>query len=247
MAEVVNILCLKWGKLYGPEYVNRLRRGVARHLKRPHRFVCFTSDGTGLDPEVEVFPIYDVDLPKHVAFTPWRKLGLFRDDLPVRGPSLFLDLDLVITGPMDRFFDHEPDKIPIIHNWVEAYKIFKRRPEIGNSSVFRFEAGKCGFVVEKYLSEKEWAVKTFWPPQTYLTECIRPKMTYWPEDWVRSFKRHCLPPFPLNHFVTPKFPEGASIVAFHGWPHPHEAIAGYKGERPHHRCRPTPWVAEHWY
>jgi hypothetical protein len=95
MPEVVNILSLKWGKLYGPEYVNRLRRGVARHLKRPHRFVCFTSDATGLDPEVETFPIFDVDLPEHLAFTPWRKLGLFRDDLPVRGPSLFLDLDLV--------------------------------------------------------------------------------------------------------------------------------------------------------
>jgi nitroreductase len=65
-------------------------------------------------------------------------------------------------------------------------------------------------------------------------------MTYWPEDWVRSYKRHCLPPFPLNQFVTSKFPEGASIVAFHGWPHPHEAIAGYKGERPHHRALPTP-------
>jgi hypothetical protein len=52
-------------------------------------------------------------------------------------------------------------------------------------------------------------------------------MTYWPEDWVRSYKRHCLPPFPLNQFVTSKFPEGASILAFHGWPQPQEAIAGY--------------------
>ena len=168
----MDILSLLWGKLYGPEYVHRLRQGVARHLKRAQRCVCFTSDATGLDPEVEVFPIFDVDLPEQVAFTPWRKLGLFRDDLPVRGQSLFPDLDLVIIGPMDRFFDYEPDMIPIIHNWVEEYKIFKRRPEIGNSSGFRFEAGKRGFVVEKHFSEKEWTVKPFWPPQTYLTECV---------------------------------------------------------------------------
>ena len=50
--EVVDILSLLWGKLYGPEYVHRLRRGVARHLKRPHRFLCFTSDATGLAPMV---------------------------------------------------------------------------------------------------------------------------------------------------------------------------------------------------
>lgn len=247
MSSVVNILTLKWGTLYGANYVNNLRRGVARHLKRPHRFVCFTDDATGLDPEVEAFPIPEIDLPKHVAKSPWRKLGLFRDDLPVRGPSLFLDLDLLIVGPMDDFFDYEPARIPIIHNWVERHKVFKRRPEVGNSSVFRFEAGQCGFVVEQYLREKDWAVKTFWPPQTYLSHCIRPKMVYWPDAWVRSFKRHCRPAFPFNYFRVPQIPEGARIVVFHGWPHPHEALAGYKGERLHHRCLPTPWVGEHWY
>jgi len=91
----------------------------------------------------------------HVASHPVRKLGLFRDVLPVRGPNLFLHLELVITGPMDRIFDFEPDKITIIHNWVAVCKILKRRPEIGNSSGFRFEAGKRGFVVEKHFSEKE--------------------------------------------------------------------------------------------
>ena len=34
-----HIICMKWGTKYGPEYVNRLRSMVRRHLKRPHRFV----------------------------------------------------------------------------------------------------------------------------------------------------------------------------------------------------------------
>ena len=33
--EVLNVVCLKWGTKYGPEYVNRLYRMVARHLHRP--------------------------------------------------------------------------------------------------------------------------------------------------------------------------------------------------------------------
>ncbi|NCY02867.1 MAG: glycosyl transferase [Planctomycetia bacterium] len=243
---MVNIITLKWGTRYGPEFVNRLRGAVARHLRLEHRFVCFTDDPTGLDSGIVTHPIPPLDLPDDKARTPWRKIGLFSDELPIRGPSLFLDLDLLVVGSIDCFFTHAPDRIPIIHNWVEAYKVFKRRPEIGNSSVFRWEAGACGGIVRQYYSEKEWALKTFWPPQTYLTHCIRDRMVYWPEEWVCSFKRHCIPAFPLNHFLAPKMPEGVRIVVFHGRPDPDEAIMGYRGTKPHHRCLPTPWVAEHW-
>ena len=60
---MVNVICMKWGSMYGPEYVNHLRAGVARHLRRPHRFVCFTDDGSGLDPAVEVMPLPELGLP----------------------------------------------------------------------------------------------------------------------------------------------------------------------------------------
>ncbi|MFD2440116.1 hypothetical protein ACFSS8_08540 [Paracoccus kondratievae] len=44
MTEPVLILTMKWGTVYGAEDVNRLYRQVARHLSRPHRFICFTDD-----------------------------------------------------------------------------------------------------------------------------------------------------------------------------------------------------------
>ena len=43
-AEIVTVLCMKWGAKYGPDYVNRLYGMVARHLRRPFRFVCLTDD-----------------------------------------------------------------------------------------------------------------------------------------------------------------------------------------------------------
>ena len=55
--EPVTILCMKWGRMYGPDYVNNLARGVRRHLSRPHRFVCFTDDASGLDAGVEALPL----------------------------------------------------------------------------------------------------------------------------------------------------------------------------------------------
>ena len=48
-----NVLCLKWGKRYGAEYVNRLYRGVKANLSGPFRFVCVTDDPTGLVEGVE--------------------------------------------------------------------------------------------------------------------------------------------------------------------------------------------------
>ena len=84
MDTPVTILCMKWGTMYGPEYVNHLREGVARHLKRPHRFVCFTDDATGLRPDVQALPLPGLGLPAGHGDKRWQKLALFRRDLAVR-------------------------------------------------------------------------------------------------------------------------------------------------------------------
>ena len=242
-----NIVTLKWGDRYDADYVNKLLRASKRNLKGDFRFVCFTDDASDIDPAIETFPIPDIDIPERQIGTGWRKLCLFRDDLPLEGLCLFFDLDIVITGPLDDYFTYKTDNIAIIHNWVHWRKsIFEKRPEIGNSSVFRWRANKHAHVVEQYLSEKDWALNTFSPPQSYLSHCIREHMIYWPEGWVKSFKRHCRPTFPLNFIKEPKLPRDASIIAFHGKPDPDEALAGYKGNKIHHRSLPTKWIQKHW-
>ena len=91
---MVNVICMKWGSMYGPEYVNHLRAGVARHLRRPHRFVCFTDDGSGLDAGVEVMPLPELGLPGGQRDLRWRKLAVFGERLgDLTGTTLFLDLD----------------------------------------------------------------------------------------------------------------------------------------------------------
>lgn len=53
MTTEKTIVCLKWGNtLYSPEWVNRLYRGVKRHLTPPFNFVCFTDETAGLDPGI---------------------------------------------------------------------------------------------------------------------------------------------------------------------------------------------------
>lgn len=242
------IVTLKWGNRYGPEYVNRLASAVRRHTKQPVTVMCFTDDGAGIDASVEIHPIPEIDLPAAEKVTGWRKLCLFRPDLPIEGLGLFVDLDVVITGPLDDFFTFGgEDEIPIIHNWLPPHKTwFRPDPMIGNSSVFRWKLNHCAFVWEQFHKEKDWALANFRPPQSYLTHCIRPKMKFWPAEWVRSFKRHCRPMFPLNFLLTPSLPGDARIIAFHGKPDPDEAAAGYKGKRANHFSKPAPWIDEHW-
>jgi hypothetical protein len=246
---------MKYFTRYGPHYVNRLRRAVGRHLQRPFRFVCFTEDPAGLDPEVEAHPLpplpahsESLKLNFHYSPSAWLKLTFFQDGLAeLKGPTLFLDLDLVILGSLDGFFEFEPERICIIHNWIEPQKtIFRKRPDIGNSSVFRYNAGECQFVLDAFRSEVDHALRDFPTEQAYLTKAMGNRRCWWPEPWVRSFKRHCTPLFPLNLMVPPQVPPGARIIAFHGRPDPDQALAGYK-DKPHKSCRPARWIQDHWY
>src|SRR3954471_4118348 len=78
--QAVNVICMKWGTKYGPEYVNRLYRGVERRLARPHRFVCFTDNSGGIDPRVEIRPMPDLGLPPGPE-RGWFKLATFGPQL----------------------------------------------------------------------------------------------------------------------------------------------------------------------
>jgi hypothetical protein len=97
---------MKWGKAYGPEYVNRLRNGVARNLRYPHRFICFTDDATGIEEGIEVFPLPSLGLPPQHQDLRWRKLALLGKDVFGLTPastevSLFRDtgFDLMKLAP----------------------------------------------------------------------------------------------------------------------------------------------------
>lgn len=245
MTESVNVVCMKWGDPYGPDYVNRLYAMTARHLSRRFRFVCFTDAAAGIRGEVETLPLPEVRVDPSYERQAWRKLGLFRPDLGgLSGTTLFMDLDVVIVDSLDPFFEH-PGRFCIIHNWTHPKRI------VGNSSVFRFEVGAHPEVIARYESRptRHW-IDLYNNEQTYLSHALgSEQLTYWPGEWCTSFKRHCLPggPFGLgNWFRTARIPPGARILAFHGSPKPHEAIAGVWRGGWYKRMRPVPWISRHW-
>lgn len=246
--QPVNVICFKWGTRYGVHYVNNLYAGVKKHLHRPFRFICVTEDPSGLTEGIESVPI-----PENPGHPNWPnvflKLLITADGFAgLQGPTLFFDIDIIITGDIDCFFDYKLGKNVIIHNWIERRKtMFRKRPEIGNSSVFRFEAGKSQYICDTFLKEKDRAIdrSIFVTEQAFLTYAMKERY-WWPEEWVRSFKRHSMRPFPLNLFLAPVLPKDTRILVFHGRPDPDQALVGFKGKHPNRHSRPAPWISNYW-
>lgn len=239
------VICMKWGTRYGPEFANRLHSMVRRHLAGDLRFVCFTDDRTGLDPGIEAQPLPPIDLPERVAWTPWRKISLWQYPLgDLEGEVLFLDLDIVVTGPLDDLFAFQPGAYCVIRNWTQA------RQRIGNTSVFRFPVGRHTHIFERVAADPEAVLARYRIEQQYISAAIEAQ-AFWPAPWVVSFKHTCLPAWPLNFVVPPRLPGDARIVVFSGRPDPDEALAGQypvkaEWKRLYKHVRPTRWIAEHW-
>ena len=257
-ARPVNVLCMKWGEAFGPEWVNRLHAGVARHLAIPHRFVCFTDDPTGLHPEVEHFPLIEVEVPSGELDLRWRKLAVFRRELyDLEGTALFLDLDLVIVGSLDPFFA-EPGEFLIIRDddlmpakplrWIHPARA-RRMSRVGNSSVFRFEVGAHADILETFVRDPAAAIadQPNRREQEYLTEELwrQGLLRYWPKEWCVSFKKHCIPLLFASYLRDPAPPVGARIIVFAGSLKIPDAIAG-RGEKWYRRIGRSEWLAEAW-
>ncbi|MEE1944802.1 hypothetical protein VRU48_06775 [Pedobacter sp. KR3-3] len=235
------IFCMKWGKLYGPEYVNRLHAMVTRNLSYPFKMVCFTDDETGIIPEVQCFPIPAMELPGGLPERMWKKLSTLKEDLyGLKGTALFLDLDIVIVAPIDCFFDYEGEFL-IIKDYKKQWRI------TGNSSVYRFEIGQHGYVFDDFLQNFDEIRKRHRNEQEYLTQAIydKGKLAYWPKEWCPSYKYDCVSRFPLAFWVKPFIPKGAKIIIFHGEINPHKAIKGGRGKW-YRYVKPAPWVADYW-
>ena len=245
-AGLQTVVCIRWGREYGADYVNRLYRGVLRNVVRPTRFVAFTDPIAGLDQGIEAKPIPDIRLPPGLKPGPWRKLALWAADLGgLEGDVLFLDLDILVTGTIDALFDYEPGRLVLVRNWTQG-----RKDGIGNSSVMRFRAGSAPHLVSDFEADAVAMSYRFDNEQIYVTKASGLPMSFWPTEWCPSFKHSLLPPWPFYLFRAPELPPEAKIVVFTGHPRPDEAWRGAWPTRWYKKfyksIPPVAWVGDHW-
>ncbi|WEX89925.1 glycosyl transferase [Sinorhizobium garamanticum] len=266
---VKQVICINWGTKYGPPFINRLYAMVARNITPPFTFTCFTDNRSGLRPEIlcEDLPPLDVAMPVNTKGI-WPKARLWGPKLGnLTGPVLFLDLDLVIVGSLDSFFEFGgPDDVVLARNQTTPFE------RLGQTSLFRFPVGKLVPLQERFRADPQGVANEYSFEQRFVTRNAPGGVKLFPRRWVLHFRQDCRWPFPLNYFLAPRLPADGRVVLFPRSLLPQHAIDGqfgYKG-RPatplghirglfardrrqkgvfsylRHYIRPTPWVAEHW-
>jgi len=235
------IFCMKWGTLYGADYVNRLHSMVKRNLTLDFKMVCFTDDDSGIIDEVDCYPIPEIEVPGNLPERMWKKLTTLKGDLyGLKGTALFLDLDVVIVDNIDCFFEMD-SAFSIIKDYNKQWRI------TGNSSVYKFEIGEHPYVFDYFVKNFDSIRKEHRNEQEYLTTAVhqKGKLEYWPTAWCPSYKYDCVSRIPFAFWKKPIIPEGAKVIIFHGEINPPKAITGGRGKW-YRYVAPAPWVADYW-
>lgn len=259
--RAVNVVCMKWGALYGPEWVNKLYGMVARNTTWKVRFVCLTDDDLGIRKEVECLPLPALPLKSSRRADGrgkddpwWNKISLYREEVyDLKGMTLYLDLDVVIVSNIDDLFTY-PGRFCMMPIWRPE----RHEDKIGNSSVVRFFIGHEKNVFEKFIAQPliAWETQYYGSQQRFLSLSVS-DLAFFPSEWCVSFK-DCLPRNAIvRYFSRPQLPAGAKIIVFFGANTPSAALKGeinpgkkwvaWKRLTPYRkRFRPARWVAQFW-
>lgn len=212
----LTVICWLWRPPRGyrsnftATHVNTLKAMVARHYKKPHRFICITDMPEGMD--CETYPLWN----DHARIlNPWgtrnpscyRRLKLFSEWAgTVFGPRFVsLDLDTVILDDMSPIWDVDVDfKI-----WGDT-----NRHTPYNGSMFMMKAGARKQVWEKFdpIASPHASRKMgyFGSDQAWIGTCLGPNEAKWTQkDGVYSYRND----IKLKGGILPA---GAKIVMFHG-------------------------------
>lgn len=232
---MINIVCVKWGTKYGPEYVNRLYAGIRRHTTQEFKFWCFTEDVQGVRDEVMTVPLAYADQ----LDSWWNKIYLFSDLIPIPlGEQIFyVDLDTLIVGNIDDLLIKDTNKIIVLRDFYHG--LAKTAGAIG-SGLMSWRHGRYVKVWEDFINDPKSAIRKCRPhgDQKWIEYVIDGAWDSWQDLWpnqVVSFKVHC----------REGIPPDARIICYHGRPSiPDSARIETQDWR--WNLQPQPWVLDHW-
>ena len=242
---------MKWGTLFGPDYVNVLYRACKSASSIPFEFVCFTEDSSGLDPNIIVKPLPQIGLRKEEWYQPgvWPKLALYKKNLEgLEGRCLFIDLDMMILRDLDDFLSHSASFIAIDVGESWRPGVPRVNSEVG-TGLFAYNIGEETQILDAFLADRESAKVKFKNEQDFVAKHAK-SIEFWPEGWVISFKRWLRRPIGIDLILPPKRPpEYAKIVAFHGDPRPAHLMRtgiNFWDNFPHMGHGQVDWMIDYW-
>ena len=210
----MNFACVCYGKKYSVEYVQKLYNMVQRNTTLEHNFFIFTDN-----MEMEIDGHVNIRTFPETLSGWWNKMQLFRPDI-LDGDTLYMDLDVVITGNIDCFFNYEPEADFIgMNDFNPDTKIF-------NSSVFKFKPEAMKSKLWQPFTDDRTKWLRYSGDQNVISDLIigHPGTRSFPDSWTQSYKwydrkgqRYHKGKWTFEH-------NGESLVTvFHGEPNPHQS------------------------
>jgi len=202
----------KSGGIYDAEWVRKLRDAVGRNLTVEHRFVCLS--------DIEV-PCERIAL-EHDWPGWWSKIEIYRPGV-ITGPTLYLDLDIVVTGNIDFLANLSYDFMMLENfhkkEYVNSSIMWCKNVESIPQKLYT----KFLKMPDAYIGHyKRCAHDVYIGDQAYVWDTLGGKAQLLQDDRIKSYKYSC----------QKRLPEGSSIVCFHGPPRPSEVKAD--------------WLETHW-
>jgi hypothetical protein len=201
---MLNVLCvMRSGGDYDGSWVEKLRNSVARNLSKPHAFKCLSD----VDVPCERIPL------KHNWPGWWSKIELFRSGV-VEGPTIYFDLDIVITGPIDgiadipcdfaatqNFWDHGMMNSSIM--WFSGdnvpHGVYSKFARQADAYIAHHDRNKDG----PYVGDQAFIWDTLGRDVEFINDYF---------EHIHSYKMHC----------KSGLPKDSAIACFHGHPRPSE-------------------------
>ena len=134
----MNIIFVKWGTKYSSEDVNTLYKSLVRE---DFDYYCYTDDPSGIDPNINIIPI-----PAKPALKVWwNKLYMFNRDFPLKGKTVFFDLDVYIrSDPWNILNNINWERLTLVDCSYKTHVVDDRKHHFDvkiNSSVAAWDAG----------------------------------------------------------------------------------------------------------
>lgn len=234
---MINIVCLKWGDKFSPQYVNKLYSSVRRNSRLEFKFHCFTEDSRELNSNIVTHPLPDNNLEGW-----WNKVYLFNKDIPipVGEKIVFFDLDTVITDNIDDILSLDIDTLITIRDFLTGIiSSIKPTDNFMQSCIMIWKHGALDHVWDNFIKNPIKAINSVEPhgDQRWIQNQVadRKYIQDLLPGHVASFKVDCLNGLP------PK----VKIVCYHGKPSIEESVT-FTGKVWKFNITPQPWVLNYW-
>jgi len=217
---MLNVVCVKHGTKYGPEYVNKLYNMVQRHLTMPYDFYCFTDNTKGINPKVKIKTL--PDRPEITGW--WWKTYMFQmGHFDPSDTNLFFDLDMVIISNIDKLVTYEPDCFVGLE---DVGRVFNRPQKLG-SAVLRWTSNRHSNIWDAIDLKPGLTKRYKGGDQDWIWECSKQDIKFYPKTWIMSYKWEIRNQSELirrqdkwifKESREPNIDKNTAVLAFHGTP-----------------------------